>query len=167
MPVFEYRCDGCGACFEMLVRRDSAVACPECGGTSIGQIKSRRLFQCRKKGCRKQFSVKVGTIFESSPLGLDKWLVGIWMIVNCRNGVSSCEIARTLGDRRLCFPSCHVDDVVFPAIAPQIGFEYSRASTLGQGAPRCEFRFRRTQNRKQNVLDVSSPADYARTRSTH
>ena len=73
------------------------VCCIECGSTNVGQIKSRRLFQCREKGCRKQFSIKVGTIFQDSPLGLDKWFVGVWMIANCRNGVSSCEIARTLG----------------------------------------------------------------------
>ncbi len=73
------------------------ICCIECGSTNVGQIKSRRLFQCREKGCRKQFSIKVGTIFQDSPLGLDKWLVAVWMIANCRNGVSSCEIARTLG----------------------------------------------------------------------
>lgn len=73
------------------------LCCIECGSTNVGQIKSRRLFQCREKGCRRQFSIKVGTIFQDSPLGLDKWLVAVWMIANCRNGVSSCEIARTLG----------------------------------------------------------------------
>src|SRR5207237_7930128 len=49
------------------------------------------------KNCRKQFTVKVGTIFEDSPLGLDKWLPATWMIVNAKNGVSSCELARNLG----------------------------------------------------------------------
>ena len=48
------------------------------------------------KGCKKQFSVKVGTIFEDSPLGLDKWMTAFWMVVNCKNGVSSAEMARTL-----------------------------------------------------------------------
>ncbi len=73
------------------------LCCIECGSTNVGQIKSRRLFQCREKGCRRQFSLKTNTIFQDSPLGLDKWLVAVWMIANCRNGVSSCEIARTLG----------------------------------------------------------------------
>ena len=49
------------------------------------------------KGCRKQFSVKQGTIFEDSPLGLDKWLCGIWLITNAKNGISSCEVGRALG----------------------------------------------------------------------
>lgn len=71
--------------------------CPQCGSVSVGSIKSRRRYQCREKGCRKQFSVLTGTIFEGTHLGLDKWVVAIWMIVNCRNGVSSCEIARTIG----------------------------------------------------------------------
>jgi hypothetical protein len=48
------------------------------------------------KGCKKQFSVKVGTIFEDSPLGMDKWMTAFWMVVNCKNGVSSAEMARTL-----------------------------------------------------------------------
>mgnify|MGYP003694126077 CR=1 FL=1 len=56
---------------------------------------SRRIWQC--KNCRKQFSVKVGTIFEDSPIPLSKWLPAMWMLVNCKNGVSSYEIARDLG----------------------------------------------------------------------
>jgi transposase-like protein len=58
-------------------------------------VKSRRIWQC--KNCRKQFSVKVGSIFEDSPIPLSKWLPAMWMLVNCKNGVSSYEIARDLG----------------------------------------------------------------------
>ena len=58
-------------------------------------ISTRRLWFC--KGCKKQFTLKVGTIFEDSPLGLDKWMCAFWMICNCKNGVSSCEIARVSG----------------------------------------------------------------------
>ena len=76
---------------------DGCVTCPECGGTNIGRIASRRKFQCKAKGCRKQFSVKVGTIFEDSPLGLDKWIVCVWCITNDKNGISSYEVARALG----------------------------------------------------------------------
>jgi transposase-like protein len=79
------------------VKWPNGMTCPECGGTNIGEIKSRRKFQCRMKGCRKQFSVKVGTIFEDSPLGLDKWLPCVWFIVNDKNGISSCEVARAIG----------------------------------------------------------------------
>ncbi len=76
---------------------DGVITCPKCGGTHVGEIKSRRMFQCRDKGCRKQFSTKVGTIFEDSPLGLDKWLVAVWCVTNAKNGISSCELARALG----------------------------------------------------------------------
>ncbi|MEX0611930.1 MAG: IS1595 family transposase [Pirellulales bacterium] len=76
---------------------DGKITCPKCGGQHIGEIKSRRMFQCKAKECRKQFSGKVGTIFEDSPLGLDKWFVAVWMIGNCKNGASSCELARAIG----------------------------------------------------------------------
>lgn len=69
--------------------------CPKCGSERIGEIKTRRLMRC--KDCRKQFSSKVGTIFEDSPLGLDKWFVAVWAIANCKNGVSSHEMGRTIG----------------------------------------------------------------------
>lgn len=70
--------------------------CPHCGCNNVGRIETRRLFKCRNRDCRKQFSVKVGTIFEDSPLGLDKWFVAVWCIANCKNGISSHELARTL-----------------------------------------------------------------------
>ena len=54
------------------------------------------MYKCRNKACHKQFSVKVGTIFEDSPLGLDKWFVAVWCIANAKNGISSCELARAL-----------------------------------------------------------------------
>lgn len=69
--------------------------CPHCGGMRIGEIKTRNLMRC--KDCRKQFSSKVGTIFEDSPLGLDKWFVAVWAIANCKNGISSHELGRAIG----------------------------------------------------------------------
>jgi transposase-like protein len=89
--------DVCHAYMAQLKWPDGVVKCPECGAENIGTIKSRRMFQCRNKECRKQFSVKVGTIFEDSPLGLDKWLVAVWCIANAKNGISSCELARAIG----------------------------------------------------------------------
>ena len=71
--------------------------CPDCGSVNVGHVKSRGLYQCREKGCRRQFSLRVGTLLEDSPLSLDKWLIAVWMIANCKNGVSSCEIARATG----------------------------------------------------------------------
>lgn len=73
------------------------ITCPKCGCDRIGNILSRRMLQCKEKGCRKQFSTKVGTIFEDSPLGLDKWFVAVWFITNAKNGISSHELARSLG----------------------------------------------------------------------
>lgn len=68
--------------------------CPECNSTNIGEIKTRRLLKCRD--CRRQIYTKRGTIFEDSPLGLDKWFVAVWAIANCKNGISSHELARAL-----------------------------------------------------------------------
>lgn len=76
---------------------DGEPCCPECGSVNVGRIKSRNRYQCREKECRKQFSLLTGTIMEGTHLKLDQWLVATWLIVNCRNGVSSCEIARTIG----------------------------------------------------------------------
>lgn len=74
---------------------DARINCPRCGSDKHSFIKTRRIWFCN--GCKKQFTVKVGTIFEDSPLGLDKWMTAAWMICNCKNGVSSYEIARALG----------------------------------------------------------------------
>jgi transposase-like protein len=74
---------------------DGVVTCPRCGHNQHSFIKTRRIWFC--KGCKKQFTVKVGTIFEDSPIPLDKWMVAMWMVSNCKNGVSSYEIARDLG----------------------------------------------------------------------
>lgn len=73
------------------------VTCPKCGakGQRIGEIATRHMLRC--KDCRKQFSHKLGTIFEDSPIGLDKWFVAVWAIANCKNGISSHELGRTLG----------------------------------------------------------------------
>src|SRR6202162_6446798 len=77
------------------LRWPDGPVCPECQGKELSFLSTRRLWKC--KACKKQFSVKVGTIFEDSALGLDKWLVAIWLIANAKNGISSYEIARALG----------------------------------------------------------------------
>jgi hypothetical protein len=76
---------------------DGNVACPQCGSRDVLFMAKYRRWKCRTKHPRQQFSIKVGTIFEDSPVGLDKWLPALWMVVNCKNGVSSYEIARALG----------------------------------------------------------------------
>jgi transposase-like protein len=73
---------------------DGKAECPHCCKKNAGFLKTRRIWKCRE--CRKQFSVKTGTIFEESPIALDKWLMAIWLVVNCKNGISSYEIARDL-----------------------------------------------------------------------
>lgn len=106
-------------CHDFLVALrwpDGVVKCAHCGSARIGKLVAskrvvpakvvrgvaypektltRRLWNC--KGCRKQFTAKVGTIFEDSPLGLDKWFTGVWLLTNAKNGISSYEVAATLG----------------------------------------------------------------------
>jgi transposase-like protein len=77
------------------LRWPEGVACPHCGGADPSYLTTRRIWKC--KACRKQFSVKVGTIFEDSPIPLSKWLPALWMLANCKNGISSYELARALG----------------------------------------------------------------------
>ncbi len=79
------------------LRWPNGAICPTCGRIDVSYLKSQQRFQCKSRHPKRQFSVKVGTIFEDSPLGLDKWLPAVWMIVNAKNGVSSYEIARALG----------------------------------------------------------------------
>lgn len=76
---------------------DGKITCPECKCDRIGHISSRRMLQCKSKDCRKQFSTKVGTIFEDSAIGIDKWLVAVWCIANAKNGISSHELGRAIG----------------------------------------------------------------------
>lgn len=77
------------------LRWPDGFACPACGKREFSYLKTRRLWKC--KACKKQTSVKKGSIFEDSPIGLDKWLPALWLVANCKNGVSSCEVARDLG----------------------------------------------------------------------
>lgn len=74
---------------------DGKPICPVCAGKDHYWLATQWRWKC--KACKKQFSVKVGTVFEDSPLGLDKWLTTLWMIVNCKNGISSYEVAAAIG----------------------------------------------------------------------
>ncbi len=75
----------------------NGVTCPTCGRKDVVFLKNQRKWQCKSVHPKRQFSSKVGTVFEDSPIPLEKWLPVMWMLANCRNGVSSCEIARTIG----------------------------------------------------------------------
>lgn len=94
--------------FLVGMRWADGVRCPHCDSDHVGNLSvsttiskrtgkasTRRVWNC--KGCKSQFTAKVGTIFEDSPLPLSKWLPAVWMIVNAKNGISSCELARALG----------------------------------------------------------------------
>lgn len=84
-------------CFAFMcdVRWPDGVSCPRCQCREVSFTSPRRLWKC--KGCKKQFSIKVGTIMEDSPIGLAKWLAAMWMIANAKNGISSYEIHRAIG----------------------------------------------------------------------
>lgn len=77
------------------LRWPDGVTCPVCAGKEASFLSTRRIWKC--KSCKKQFSVKLGTIFEDSPISLDKWLPALWMLANYKNSVSSYELARALG----------------------------------------------------------------------
>jgi transposase-like protein len=87
-------------CLNYMVNKrwpDGVVSCPTCGRKDVVFLANQRKWQCKSVHNKRQFSAKVGTIFEDSPIGLDKWLTAMWMLANCKNGVSSYEIARTIG----------------------------------------------------------------------
>ena len=87
-------------CIKFIASRrwvDGKAICPKCESTNNTFMESRKVWQCKNKECKKQFSIKVGTIFEDSPIGLDKWLTAMWLIVGAKNGISSYEIHRAIG----------------------------------------------------------------------
>jgi transposase-like protein len=79
----------------IALRWPNGITCPRCESKEHSFISTRKIWFC--KGCAKQFTIKVGSIFEDSPLGMDKWMFATWLVANCKNGVSSCEVARHLG----------------------------------------------------------------------
>ena len=86
-------------CREALVahRWPNGVICPRCGSTKVAFSEKYNRWECSTRHPRRQFTAKTGTIFEDSPLGLDKWLTAMWQIVNCKNGISSYEVHRAIG----------------------------------------------------------------------
>lgn len=76
---------------------DGQVQCPRCGSEKVTFLAKQNRWKCYSKHPQAQFSLKVGTIFEDSPLGLDKWFTAMWLIANCKNGISSYELGRHLG----------------------------------------------------------------------
>jgi transposase-like protein len=81
--------------FVAALRWPDGPICPRCSGREHQYVKTRRLWRC--KSCKREFTVKLGTIFEDSPLPLEKWLPAVWLIANSKNGISSYEVGRALG----------------------------------------------------------------------
>lgn len=79
----------------VTLRWPNGINCPRCESKEHSYISTRRIWFC--KGCKKQFTIKVASIFEDSPLGMDKWMLAVWLIVTCKNGISSYEVASHLG----------------------------------------------------------------------
>jgi transposase-like protein len=87
-------------CHEFMMNlrwSDGKVKCPRCGSENVSYLPNARVFKCYEKHERQKFSLKVGTIFEDSPIPLEKWLPVMWMLVNAKNGISSWEVHRAIG----------------------------------------------------------------------
>lgn len=86
-------------CLDFLVdmRWPNGVECPRCGSKEVAYLAKARVWKCREKHASQKFSAKTGTVMEDSPLPLQKWLPAIWLLVNCKNGISSYELHRALG----------------------------------------------------------------------
>ncbi|HEX3103207.1 MAG TPA: IS1595 family transposase [Terriglobales bacterium] len=76
---------------------DGKVRCPNCDSDKVTYLQKARLYKCYGNHPKPKFSLKVGTVFEDSPIALEKWLPAVWLLVNCKNGISSYEVARDLG----------------------------------------------------------------------
>src|SRR5262249_52594655 len=87
-------------CYRFMVELrwpDGKITCPRCGSEDVKWLPNAKVFKCFQKHEKQKFSLKVGTIFEDSPIPLEKWLVAVWLVVNCKNGISSYELHRDLG----------------------------------------------------------------------
>jgi transposase-like protein len=87
-------------CLEAAIQlrwQGGPVTCPTCGSTQVHFIATRRIWRCSEMHAQRQFSVKVGTIMEDSPIPLDKWMIAIWLLANAKNGISSYELGRAIG----------------------------------------------------------------------
>jgi transposase-like protein len=83
--------------FFVKIRWPHGVTCPTCGSQKVHFLANQRRWKCSNKHPKRQFSAKVGTIFEDSPLSLSQWLACVWLEANCKNSISSYEVARDLG----------------------------------------------------------------------
>lgn len=89
--------ENCRKAVEAIRWPDGVVTCPTCGSDHVTYLATQRRYKCYGKHPKAQFSLKVGTIFEDSAVGLEKWLPALWLLTTCKNGISSYELARALG----------------------------------------------------------------------
>jgi transposase-like protein len=94
--IFFSRYENCHAVVSDMRWPNGVVKCPHCGSENVTYLENARRWKCYAKHAKPQFSLKVGTIFEDSPIGLEKWLPALWLVTNCKNGISSYELARAL-----------------------------------------------------------------------
>jgi hypothetical protein len=83
--------------FVVSLRWPTGVVCLRCGSKEVRFLKSRKIWECSECESLRQFSVKVGTVMEDSPIRLDKWMSAFWLIANAKNGISSYELGRSIG----------------------------------------------------------------------
>lgn len=95
--LFFADCENCRKAVAAIRWPDGVIRCPTCGSEQVTYLASQRRWKCYGKHPKAQFSLKVGTIFEDSPIGFEKWLPALWLLTNCKNGISSYELARALG----------------------------------------------------------------------
>ena len=89
--------ENCKKAVEAIRWPDGVVKCPTCGSEKVTYLENQRRWKCYAKHPKTQFSLKAGTIFEDSAIGLEKWLPALWLVTNCKNGISSYELGRALG----------------------------------------------------------------------
>jgi transposase-like protein len=95
--VFFSDYENCRKAVEAIRWPDGVVRCPTCGSERVTYLARVRRYKCYAKHAKPQFSLKIGTIFEDSAVGFEKWLPALWLLTNCKNGISSYELARALG----------------------------------------------------------------------
>jgi len=89
--------ENCRKAVEAIRWPDGVVRCPQCGSDHVTYLATQRRYKCYAKHPKAQFSLKVGTVFEDSAIGLEKWLPALWLLTNCKNGISSYELGKALG----------------------------------------------------------------------
>lgn len=141
-------------CREYLVARrwPDGVECPTCGSKNVKFSEKYNRWQCGSHHAKRQFTLKTGTIFEESPIGIDKWLLTMWQLVNCKNGVSSYEIAKDIGvtQKSAWFMLHRLREIMRPTNADKLAGEIEADETFVGGKTQNMHRF---SKRKRQAID--------------